>query len=160
MVTEVKTKITIQGHNVLEYWYNRNKTSIAWRLYHQKRREAKAFEENYKYSILVTERNKNPRQWWSLIKRLYKDDNNFESIPPLEIGDTLITNDKEKAQEFNDFFLKASVLDEQGASLPPLGNILEGPKLCDIPIQMQDVIDQIKCLDIAKSYGPDGLYPY
>ena len=51
-------------------------------------------------------------------------------------------------------------MDDSGARVPENPRIVnEGPKLEYVNITLQDVIDQIKCLDCSKSYGPDGISP-
>ena len=36
---------------------------------------------------------------------------------------------------------------------------VDGNELTTIDITIQDVIDQVKCLDCSKSFGPDGISP-
>ena len=120
-------------------------------------------KENYdksKFSSLAQDKAENPKKWWSLIKSVYNNCPSQNSIPPIENDDLIITDDKEKAEAFNKFFIQASHLDDSEAKLPddnPVFNHDNG--LSHINITQQDIIDQIKNLDISKSYGPDGISP-
>ena len=54
-------------------------------------------------------------------------------------------------------FMIPCSIDEANHSLPDLD--LTEPLLSDITVTEQDVIDQIKSLNCAKSCGPDGVTP-
>ena len=100
------------------------------------------------------------KKWWSLLKQVYSDSESMESIPPLNYEDKIIIDDKEITELFNEFFLEASSLDTSNAELPTNGNVLNiGPELSSINISKEDVMDQLKVLDVTKAYGPDGLSP-
>ena len=100
------------------------------------------------------------KKWWSLLKQVYSNSDSMESIPPLNYEDKIIIDNKEKTELFNKFFLEASSLDTSNAELPTNGNVLNiGPELISINISKEDVMDQLKVLDVTKAYGPDGLSP-
>ena len=144
-----------------------NKTPESWNKFLENRQtyqtkilEAKEAYENTKFDFLSSNRQNNPKTWWSILKSVYRDDGCVDSIPPLEVEDNLITDDKAKAEAFNNFFLKASQLDDKDAVLPDNIRLFDdGTTLTTINITKQDVIDQIKDLDSTKSYGPDGISP-
>ncbi|MCP3900406.1 MAG: RNA-directed DNA polymerase [Desulfobacteraceae bacterium] len=118
---------------------------------------AKRYYDSTKYASLMNDK-KNPKKWWSIAKLVYKSNDAFESIPPLEVENAIITDDLAKATEFNNFFLKASCLDDSDAHLPPLNNLFD-VGLDKINITTKDVKDQLQCLDTSKAYGPDGISP-
>ena len=122
-------------------WVNFRETR---KTYYGKVLEAKEKDTDDKYRYLSAEGKSNPKKWWSLLNMVYKNSENNDSIPPLEIDDTIITDDKDKAQAFNDFFTKASTLDDSGAEVPENPR----PKLEYIDIILQDVVDQIKCTSV------------
>ena len=64
----------------------------------------------------------------------------------------------EKATAFNDFFLEASTLDDSNHEVP-CDDFIVDAGLNRIEITLQDVVDQLKCLDTNKSFGPDGISP-
>ena len=80
------------------------------------------------------------------------------SIFVLEIGESIITNNKDKANAFNDFFLKAE-LDSSEATLPNQQRIVQYDALKEIDVTELDVLDQLKTLDPNKAYGDDVLPP-
>ena len=42
----------------------------------------------------------NPKRWWTLLKSIYKDDNNYSSIPPLLVNEDIINDTQLKAETF------------------------------------------------------------
>ena len=136
----------------------------AWERYKNARNEyfntisaaKKEFDES-KYQYLVNENNSS-KKWWTLIKQVQKSNELNDSIPPLDVGGNIVTDDKEKANTFNRYFQKASLLDTSNASIPE--NVLFfDAGLSEIYVTLDDVIDQIKSLDTSKSYGPDLISP-
>ena len=115
------------------------------------------FEED-KYYKLANDGIKNSKKWWTLLKEVYSNKNSVLSIPPLEVGATTITDDREKAEAFNTFFLEASSLDDSNAVLPNIPVINNHLQL-NFEVKEKDVLDQIQILDIKKAYGPDGISP-
>ena len=140
--------------NTIDMW---NKYKIDRNKYFNDVSETKNKYNNEKYKLLANEDNSS-KKWWSLIKRVQKSNDLMETIPPLDTDGDILTDDKEKAEAFNNFFQKASTLDETNALLPDDIFIFQHG-LPDIEITDQDVIDQIKALDTSKSYGPDLVSP-
>ena len=46
--------------------------------------------------VLIKEGSINPKKWWSVLKSFLGKENT-QSIPPMHGGDTIVTDDKEKA---------------------------------------------------------------
>ena len=112
--------------------FKRNKTDFNWNNFKAARNHytselatTKATYEKEKYRQLENH-SQSPKKWWSLIRSVQKTNDAFESIPPIHVGDNIITHDKEKADAFNEFFLSASTLDDQQADLPDAVGVLEG----------------------------------
>ena len=115
--------------------------------------------EDLKYQKLANNKT-DSNMWWVLIKQALKNNDHFESIPPLEVdNDIIIADDIGKANAFNDFFSKASNLNDDGATVPENIRLLEDHPLEEIMVSVQDVTDQLKNLDTSKSYGPDEISP-
>ena len=136
----------------------------AWRRYRDLRNEyfrrisdAKERFDQEKYTFLISNKSSS-KQWWRVIKEMYKSSDLYESIPPIEVDGDILTDDKEKASAFNDFFLTASFLDDKEASLPDEVFLLDDG-LDSIDITLDDVVDHLSCLDVSKAYGPDGISP-
>ena len=150
-------------HNVAK----NNKTSHSWDRYKEARNDyflkvklAQSEHENKRYEAISRNENINTKKWWQILKQVYQCNDIFESIPPLENGQDIITNNTEKANLFNNYFCQASVIDESNSAVPEAIRILQDDfDLTDIFITDQDVKDQIAQLDISKAYGPDGISP-
>ena len=119
--------------------------------------DAKKLYDSNRYQSLVEEKN-SCKKWWSLLKQIQKSNDVIETIPPIDIGGSILTDSKEKAEAFNSFFQEASQLDDSNAVLPD-EMLLFHHGLEEINITLQDVIDQINILDTTKSYGPDQISP-
>ena len=90
-----------------------------------------------------------------------KSNDLHESIPSLQDGDSIITDSKEKAELFNDYFASASSIDSTHATLPDAQPVIaDQPTLDYIVITQQEVADQIATLNCNKVYGPDNISPY
>jgi hypothetical protein len=72
-------------------------------------------------------------------------------------NDTLIYNDTEKSDEFNNFFVLQTVLDESNNSV--LDPVQSHHSLNNITITVSDVDDVLKLLNISKVSGPDLINP-
>jgi len=114
-------------------------------------------EEDYNRSLTDSLKDsKNSKAWWRTVKHLLGK-GSYRSLPPMELNDTYLTNNQDKASAFNDFFLSHSNIDTSNARLPP-DNFIE-EKLASIDISHQDVLDQLRCIDPSKATGPDGISP-
>ena len=79
-------------------------------------------------------------------------------IPPIiaEKGQ-LIVEDQAKATYFNKFFATSSARDESNSTLPSTS--VSNARALNFSIEDFEVSDQIKMLNINKSYGHDGILP-
>ena len=69
-----------------------------------------------------------------------------------------LTDNKEKAQAFNEFFLSHSNIDDSNAELPNNDENFQH-NLETITATEDDVLDLLKCIDTTKATGPDGISP-
>ena len=53
-----------------------------------------------------------------MLKQVLKSNDIYETNPPIEHGAIIITDDREKAECFNNYFAKASEIDESQISWP------------------------------------------
>jgi hypothetical protein len=111
--------------------------------------------------MLANESLINPKKWWYLMKCLLKDKQNL-SIPPLCVNNVMISDNLSKANHLNDFFINITKVEEAYDTLPLLDPLTETNlpyTFSDITIEEYEVLDQLKKLDLSKSYGPDGIPP-
>ena len=73
------------------------------------------FDEN-KYSVLIEQGRENNKKWWTILKSLLGQTRDT-TFPPMNYAGKIIVDDKDKANAFNDFFSKASLLDDSTSSL-------------------------------------------
>ena len=77
-------------------------------------------------------------------------------IPPLFTNNSFVTDCKEKATLFNDYFAKQCTLFETESMLPPM-IYLTTERLSYFEISDDDVKDIIKVLQLNKAHGPDEI---
>ena len=99
---------------------------------------------------------RNSKSWWNTVKSLLGKGGDT-SYPPLIVNDNAITENKAKAEAFNNFFLSHSNINDSNAELPNPGILREG--LINIDITEEEVHDLIKCINVSKATGPDEVSP-
>ena len=78
-------------------------------------------------------------------------------IPPLNVGNKLVTDFKEKARLFNEFFASKCTPITNDSSLPSLLNLNLTSKLSVINFTDDDILKIIRSLNINKTYGHDDI---
>ena len=78
-------------------------------------------------------------------------------IPPLNVGNKLVTDFKEKARLFNEFFASKCTPITNDSSLPSLLNLNLISKSSVINFTDDDILKIIRSLNIIKAYGHDGI---
>ncbi len=97
------------------------------------------------------------KDWWKLTKSaLVMTSSPSISNTPLLDGTDIITNDIEKANLINSFFVQQSMLNDSNAQLPPNPPQPE-IKIEQKVIQPEEVFEILINLDISKATGPDGI---
>ncbi len=119
-------------------------------------RKSKEELENKKENE-ISEVNVSSKQWWSSCKTAIGKNNRSDIGPILDTEtNVLITDDTDKANLFNKFFVSQSDLDESSANLP-----CEPPSpdcvINQLVLQPENVYKILSCLDPAKATGPDGI---
>ena len=74
----------------------------------------------------------------------------------MQCGDRILTNNYDKAEEFNKAFLKFATIDTSNASLPDIA-YKTNSRLNSINITQAETLDILKSLDTSKATGPDGI---
>ena len=137
------------------------KTSTNWEAYAKARSDyQKSLDDaelKYKESLSDSlKSNRNSKTWWKTVKG-FLGKGGDTSYPSLNVNDRPVTDNEEKASEFNKFFLSHSDIDLSNAQLP---NQEEFPQnLAEIRATEREVHDLIKCIDTSKATGPDGISP-
>ena len=114
------------------------------------------YKENLNKSLRT---NRNVKGWWKTVNQLLGRGND-SSYPPVKNPNSneFVSDSKQKACLFNEFFLSHSAIDSSKARLPAVQMESE-IKLSDIFVTDQEVKDLINILDTSKSTGCDEISP-
>ena len=139
-----------------------------WQLYNSLRNTYKlkineaVKEYNERLNVSLGGSNVNDKKWWTTVNQLLgnsKDD----SVPSMydSVSDSPISQAKDKAEYFNEYFLSHNRIDASNSDLPEF--IHDGKDFQDgleiIQVTEQEVLDQIKALKTGKATGPDNISP-
>ena len=97
----------------------------------------------------------NPKSWWH-ITRQFMGKKKYTNIPVMQCGDRILTENYDKAEEFNKAFLKFATIDTSNASLPDIA-YKTNSRLNSTNITQAETLDILKSLDTSKATGPDGI---
>ena len=113
-------------------------------LYFRKCKERKDIYEKARYRSLVEEGVNNPKKWWSLLKECMGI-KRANSIPPILNNNSLINEDIQKAELFNDYFSSVTNMDLDNAPNISLDEIHlpDNVTLNNIIISEEEVLDQL-----------------
>lgn len=143
-----------------------NNTSASWAKFRLDRnfynREVTRVKEEFEQNN-ITKLNSNDithKTYFKMAKEIFGKTNDTNIPSLINDASKIITDDLEKANVLNNFFVKASNIDSSDAILPELNDPIPGITLLNnIVITEQEVGDQIKLLDPSKSFGPDEISP-
>ena len=96
------------------------------------------------------------KDWWSTLKSFINSNSN-SSIPPLEYGNKIYTNESDKANIFNKYFQSQTILDETNAVPPDITLPDLNSELTNIVLTPLEVESVLKTLTVGKASGPNGL---
>ena len=126
--------------------------------YNDECRKAQAkFKENKYKEMEENNMKADQKSWWSSVKSLLGRSKG-SAIPALYHQRKVYTDDKEKAEIFNQTYLESSNLENQPNQVPDLPDP-DHELLNDIVITEKEVNDILLSLDVTKSYGPDKISP-
>ena len=123
-------------------------------VYHK---ELDVAEGNYRKSIASSLSNPDKGNKWHKNVKWLTGRGADTSYPSLNVNNELITDSKDKADNFNEYFLSHSNVDDSNTALPEL-NTLDS-SLTNIIITEEEVSDQLSSIITSKSTGPDGITP-
>ena len=98
-----------------------------------------------------------PKDWWKILKQIIKPSES-SNIPPLCNQGELFSDNKDKAEVFNDFFSSQNTINETNASLPEDNFENRYNETIDsIHLSPSEVETCLKSLKTGKAAGPDTL---
>ena len=104
----------------------------------------------------LSDPNTTPKTYWSILKSLYCG-KKVPVVPPILHMNNFITNFKEKADLFNNFFADQCSLLSNGSTLPNQEPSSSMIFLNDVVFSDDDILQSIHRLDPNKSHGFDGI---
>ena len=157
------SKLRLMKRKMLRLFHSfkRANSAVNWEAYRQARNEYQyaldKAEVDYKTSLTDSLSNsKNCNDWWRTVKSLLGK-GSFRSLPVMKVNTEALSDSKDKAEAFNNFFLSHSNVDVSQAQLPQKGNVEY--KLVSVKASEQEVLDLLMSLDTTKATGPDGIGP-
>ena len=142
-----KAKMTNRQEHWSSFRQQRNKVTAEIR---------KAKKEFPKKIARNLESNITPKKWWSLVNTLLRGNSPKCDIPTMLDGHSVISEDQEKAELFNDYFINQTHLDENCPT--PLLTKKTNNSLLEIVLTEQDIIEAIQALKPGKSAGMDEIH--
>ena len=97
--------------------------------------------------------NTGPKDWWKTLKHFIKPDQT-NTIPPLHKDGQTYSDDIDKANMFNNFFIEQTLLDDSQANLPETLTIPD-QNLDSLSVTPDEVKQVLKSLPLGKAAGPD-----
>ena len=155
---KIKYKQCIKLHKLK----NMTQNPIHIEQYRQKRIEAKtAFREARKsYYNNLSSKLLDPlttsKIFWKLVRSVFSNNNKQNNIPTLIDNNITYTNNQDKAELLNNYFVSQTILPSTNIPLPPFYYITDA-RLDQITITPSDVRDVLLQLDTSKAVGPDRI---
>ena len=157
--TNSSTRVAIKNKNRAWSIYKRHKNETNWASFKEARNKCnrdirmqkKEFEKNIAANV-----KRNPKIFWNYVK--YATGGQKE-IPPIKNDQGLsITDDKDKAELFNDYFCEVYTVEDL-SQLPDVSGTTNTPTLDQCTLTLEVVKKQLDKLNISKAAGPDQIHP-
>ena len=97
-----------------------------------------------------------PKTYWKILKT-FVNGTKIPLIPPLLVGNQLVTNFLVKANLFNDYFSQQCMTVDNDSSIPPNITFATEQKLSTLEFCTDDIVKIIKSLDPNKAHGHDEI---
>ena len=98
----------------------------------------------------------NAKTYWSILKTFFNG-RKIPVIPPLPIDGKLVSDFKEKANRFNEFFSGQCTPLDNASECPSQPIFVTNERLSSIVFDDKDIIKIIRALNINKSHGHDDI---
>ena len=121
--------------------------------------EAVSSSKNVYYEWLAhkfNEPNTSAKGYWSIIKTLFNG-KKIPVIPPILVNNKLVTNFKDKANIFNDFFSKQCQPIPNNSTLPSVQSFETSNRLSTVDIDSKKILKLIQGLNSSKAHVHDGI---
>ena len=147
----VKTKIKFKNQLYNTYMKNGYKDND-YNMLHEAINEVSKIiskrKEEYHYHLASKLNNPSTsaKTYWSILKTFYNG-KKVPLIPPLQIGNTLVSDFKMKANIFNKLFTSQCVPLNNNSNIPNCQMYITNAKICSIKFENKDIINVIKALD-------------
>ena len=96
------------------------------------------------------------KTYWSILKTIFNG-KKIPLTPPLNVGNKLVADFKEKARLFNEFFASKCTPITNDSSLPRLVALNSESSLSAIHFNNDDILKIIRSLNINKAHGHDNI---
>ena len=97
-----------------------------------------------------------PKTYWKILKT-FVNGTKIPLIPPLLVGNQLVTDFLVKANLFNDYFSQQCTTVDNDSSIPPNTTFATEQKLSTLEFCTDDIVKIIKSLDPNKAHGHDEI---
>ena len=97
-----------------------------------------------------------PKTYWKILKT-FVNGTKIPLIPPLLVGNQLVTDFLVKANLFNDYFSQQCMTVDNDSSIPPNITFATEQKLSTLEFCTDDIVKIIKSLDPNKAHGHDEI---
>ena len=143
----------------------RSKLLLHWEKYKQYRNAyvacLKEAKENYSLKLasdMRASKSISPKNWWHIAKQMMGSSRQSQ-YPALQVDGNHISDPVRKAEAFNAYFVKQTLLDDSNTDLPADFPSFEQASFEDLLITEEEVLDQLKGLKTNKASGPDLISP-
>ena len=97
-----------------------------------------------------------PKTYWKILKT-FVNGSKISSIPPLLVGDQLVTDFLVKSNLFNDYFSQQCTTVDNNSAFPPNITFATEQRLSTFEFCTDDIAKVIKLLDRSKGYGHEQI---
>ena len=117
----------------------------------------KTSKENYLKSLgnKLVDKSTGPKAYWNIINSLLNNCK-ITRIPPLLVGDKTISDSKDKAKLFNDYFREQCKPLNNNSNLP-LSAPLTQSFIDTVEINQELILSIIKTINVNKTHGPNDI---
>ena len=96
------------------------------------------------------------KNYWSVLKTFYHD-KKIPLIPPLLVDDKHVTDNKTKANIFNEYFAEQCSHLKSNSVLPINQTFLTQSSLTSLDFNEEEILKIIRALNIHKAHGHDDI---
>ena len=96
------------------------------------------------------------KNWCNTLKTFIKP-GTTSSVPPLQVNDTVLTDDEDKANLLNDYFRDQTIINDDNVEVPVITDYNLVSRLNNITLTHDDVKVVLKSFLLGKAVGPDGV---